>query len=328
MKITFFQRKPFQSFISIEHVFDMVRANLQQEDIQVSTHILRFHSKGVLKRIYITFEAAFNQSDVNHVTGDVNFLVFLLNWDRTILSVHGTFNPNPNLIIQRLLELIWWRLPLKRVKYVTVVSQALKQEIIQKFDCEAAKIKVIHNPVNKIFQTKLKSFSTKPVLLQVGTGVVKNVERLIIALDGIDCHLHLIGVLSEKQIGLLKKYNIEFSNETKLSISEMKTAYENCDVLTFVSIYEGFGMPIIEANAVGRAVITGNTAAMPEVANDAALLVNPLDIEAIRNGILKLINDKNYRNQLIENGFENVKRFDVNVIAKQYFELYKEVANS
>ena len=68
--------------------------------------------------------------------------------------------------------------------------------------------------------------------------------------------------------------------------------------------------------------------AMPEVAANAALLVNPLDTEAIRNGILKLIHDDNCRNQLIQNGFENAKRFDVKVIANQYLELYKKVYNN
>ncbi len=324
MKITFFQRKPFQDFVSIEHIYDMIRATLP-ERVEVKTHISKYYSKGILKRIYNIFEAIFYQSDVNHVTGDVNFLVFLLRRKQTILSVHGTFNPNPNPIIQSLLELIWWRLPLKKVKYVTVVSNTLKQEIIQRFHCEATKIHVIHNPINPIFQKKLKPFSKKPIVLQVGTKAAKNIERLIVALDGIDCHLYLIGVLTGNQKKLLQEYKIDFSNKIDLSILEMKKAYENCDILTFISVYEGFGMPIIEANAIGRAVITGNVAAMPEVANDAALLVNPLDINAIRKGILKLINDDNYRNQLIQNGFENAKRFDVNVIANQYFELYKEV---
>jgi glycosyltransferase involved in cell wall biosynthesis len=84
-------------------------------------------------------------------------------------------------------------------------------------------------------------------------------------------------------------------------------------------------MPIMEANAIGRVVITGNRTSIPEVAKNAALLINPLNMEAIRNGILKLINDDNYRNQLIQNGFENVKRFDVKMITKQYLELYEEV---
>jgi glycosyltransferase involved in cell wall biosynthesis len=151
---------------------------------------------------------------------------------------------------------------------------------------------------------------------------------LIIAIKDIFCHLRIIGRLNEEQLKLLKKYKINYSNTFDLSATEMLEEYRKADIVTFVSTYEGFGMPIIEANAVGRVVITSNIAAMPEVANNAALMVNPLDTEAIRNGILKLINDDNYRNQLIQNGFENAKRFDVNVIAEQYLELYKEVENN
>jgi glycosyltransferase involved in cell wall biosynthesis len=187
------------------------------------------------------------------------------------------------------------------------------------------KIKVIYNPLNPVFQPLEKPFSAKPIILQVGTKVVKNLERLITALEGINCHLHIIGMLSDGQKKRLERYQIEFTNEVSLSTFEMKRAYENCDIVSFVSLYEGFGMPIMEANAIGRVVITGNRTSIPEVAKNAALLINPLNMEAIRNGILKLINDDNYRNQLIQNGFENVKRFDVKMITKQYLELYEEV---
>jgi glycosyltransferase involved in cell wall biosynthesis len=324
MKVSFFQRKPFQDFVSIEHIYDMVRANLP-DGVEVETYISKYHSKGVVRRVYSIFEAALRQGEVNHVTGDVNFLVFLLNRKNTILSVHGTFNPNPSKIVQRLLELFWWRLPLKKVKYVTVVSNTLKKELINRFNCDKNKIKVIYNPLNPVFQPLEKPFSAKPIILQVGTKVVKNLERLITALEGINCHLHIIGMLSDGQKKRLERYQIEFTNEVSLSTFEMKRAYENCDIVSFVSLYEGFGMPIMEANAIGRVVITGNRTSIPEVAKNAALLINPLNMEAIRNGILKLINDDNYRNQLIQNGFENVKRFDVKMITKQYLELYEEV---
>lgn len=66
-----------------------------------------------------------------------------------------------------------------------------------------------------------------------------------------------------------------------LSNEEIKKKYEDCDILTLVSTYEGFGMPIIEANRVGRPVITSNILSMPEVAGEAACLVNPFDIENI-----------------------------------------------
>ena len=324
MKVSFFQRKPFQDFVSIEHIYDMVRANLP-ERVEVETHISKYRSKGVFPRIYNILEAAFRQGQVNHVTGDVNFLVFLLNSKKTILSVHGTFNPNPNKVIQWLLELIWWRLPLKKTRYITVVSYNLKRELIARFGCDSERLRVIYNPINPIFQPCVKAFSNRPVILQVGTKEAKNIERLMEALAGINCHLHLVGVLSNHQKSLLVKHKVEYHNDSKLSISEMKKAYENCDLVSFISVYEGFGMPIMEANAIGRVVITGNVAAMPEVANNAALMVDPLDIQAIKNGVLKLINDDNYRNQLIENGFKNVKRFDVKVIAKQYLELYEEL---
>jgi hypothetical protein len=66
---------------------------------------------------------------------------------------------------------------------------------------------------------------------------------------------------------------------------------------------------------------------MPEVAGDAACLVDPFSVESIRNGISRIINDDDYRNMLVKRGFENIKRFDPNTIALQYCELYKKVAD-
>jgi glycosyltransferase involved in cell wall biosynthesis len=84
-------------------------------------------------------------------------------------------------------------------------------------------------------------------------------------------------------------------------------------------------MPIIEANIVGRLVITSNCYSMPEVAGDAALIVNPYSIDEIRNGILNLIEDDEYRNQLINNGFKNTERFNLKSIAEHYLQLYNTI---
>ena len=324
LSIIFFQRKPFQDFVSIEHIFDMVRSQLR-EAIEARVFISKYESKGIWKRVYNIIEAKLRQGKINHITGDVHFLTFLLSRKTTILSLHATYNPNPSKVIQWILGVIWWRIPLHRVDYVTAVSIALKNEVVERFGCDAEKISVIYNPVNPIFTKHKKPFAAKPIILQVGTKSAKNIERLIAGLDGIPCHLHIVGVLVDKHLQLLQKHHIDFSNSINLSAEEMNEAYRNCDLLALVSVYEGFGMPIIEANAVGRAVITGDIAAMREVANDAALLVNPYDIKAIRKGILKLIDDEEYRNQLIENGFKNVKRFQLDSIANQYLELYEKV---
>ncbi len=70
-----------------------------------------------------------------------------------------------------------------------------------------------------------------------------------------------------------------------LTIDEVVDQYHKCDLVSFVSTYEGFGMPIVEANAIGRPVFTATVASMPEVAADAACLVDPFDVQAIRNGV-------------------------------------------
>ena len=99
-------------------------------------------------------------------------------------------------------------------------------------------------------------------------------------------------------------------------------------MVVFVSTYEGFGLPILEGNAVGRPVITSNISSMPEVAGDAACLVNPFDEAEIRNGVLKVIKESSYRQELVAKGLINVKRFRPEEIAKQYAELYKDIISA
>ena len=113
--------------------------------------------------------------------------------------------------------------------------------------------------------------------------------------------------------------------KSNLTKEEVVQKYIDADILVFGSLFEGFGMPIIEANAVGRAVVTGNCSAMPEVAGNAACLVNPLEVESIRSGIMRVIRDDAYRLHLIENGRINKERFEAVKIADEYFQLYKEV---
>jgi glycosyltransferase involved in cell wall biosynthesis len=96
-------------------------------------------------------------------------------------------------------------------------------------------------------------------------------------------------------------------------------------MVVFASTYEGFGLPIVEANATGRPVITSNICSMPEIAGSAACFVDPSDCSSIRQGILRVMNDDGYRADLIGRGLENVKRFRADTIAAQYAALYQEV---
>ena len=94
---------------------------------------------------------------------------------------------------------------------------------------------------------------------------------------------------------------------------------------TFRNVKEGFGLPIVEANAVGRPVITSRLYSMPEVGGDAACYVDSYDVGSIRAAVEKIIHNADYRQQLIENGYRNVKRFQLPVIAAQYAVLYRRL---
>jgi glycosyltransferase involved in cell wall biosynthesis len=193
-----------------------------------------------------------------------------------------------------------------------------------KFD--ESKIRVIPCCISDDFKPAPKAFnSSRPTFLQIGTGSNKNLLKVAEALTGIPCRLRIIGKLSEEHIAKLEACNIDYTNAFNLSDADITGEFAQCDALIFVSTYEGFGLPIVEANATGRPVITGNILSMPEVAGNAACLVDPFDVNEIRNGILRVMADEDYRNTLVANGFVNAQRFRPDRIAPQYLELYKEI---
>jgi glycosyltransferase involved in cell wall biosynthesis len=110
-----------------------------------------------------------------------------------------------------------------------------------------------------------------------------------------------------------------------LTRSEIVQQYESADMIVLPSTIEGFGLPILEANAVGRPVVTSNLSSMPEVAGDAACLVDPYDVESIRAGITRVLKEVQYRDDLVTNGLLNVQRFRANLIAAEYLRLYRRV---
>jgi glycosyltransferase involved in cell wall biosynthesis len=328
--VTHLTRKPGTAF-SIERVYADVRAALP-DDCVATVWACRHRSSGITGRVLDILAAARSpatlNSNVNHVIGDVHYLTFLLDRHRTVLTIHDMVSLRRRKGVRRyLLWLLWYWLPIRRATAIVVVSESTRAELLEAVRCDPALIHVIHNPVSPAFKPVPQTFNEAcPRILQVGTNPNKNLERVAQALSGIPCRLVVVGPLEGEQIRQLRQHGIDYENHVALSDEAIADQYRLADLVVFASTYEGFGLPIVEANAVGRPVVTSRACSMPEVAGDAACLVEPYSVESIRSGLLKVVHDAPYRAALIAAGFRNAERFRVDQVSESYAELYRKVA--
>lgn len=326
INITYYFRKKSLSAYSIERVFHNIHNNLPA-DINSTLFASRFFSTGFFKRLYNIFEARFVQSDINHITGDVHFLSFLLQKKITILTIHDCVMMERLQGIKRwIFWFFWLYLPVRCCAIITVISDATRIQVLKYTDIDPSRVVVIHCPVSEEFKPVNSTFNKIfPRILQIGTSSNKNIERVAEALTGQHCKLIIVGALSKSQLHALVKYKTDYLQLTNLSDEELIAQYVACDILMFASTYEGFGLPIVEANAVGRPVVTSNVWSMPEIAANAACIVDPMDVSSIRSAVIRIIDDDAYRSALVVNGFENVKRFQAKYISEQYAALYRQI---
>ncbi|MCK0123640.1 glycosyltransferase family 4 protein [Gelidibacter sp. F2691] len=323
--VTFIQRNPQLKFQSIEGLFGTIMGEISKSS---KTHLLytKYSGGGPLTIIKNLLVFKIPKDNIVHITGDVHYMAFVTG-KRTILTIHDIGSALKGSPLKQLyIKLFWFWLPVLFVKRITVISEFTKNELERMIPFAKRKIRVVQNPVGERFCHKEYVFNEiNPTILCVGTKANKNLERIFEASVNLNCQLHIIGSLTPDQVNLLQSLNINYKNSLNIPLSGIIEAYEECDLLCFPSTYEGFGMPIIEAQAIGRPVLTSNIGAMLEVANDSACLINPFESSEIEKGIKMIISDKKYRNELIVKGLENVKRFQVPAIAKQYISIYKEL---
>ena len=139
------------------------------------------------------------------------------------------------------------------------------------------------------------------------------------------CELTIIGALTDEQINKLNASGLSYNNRSNITFTEIIEHYQKTDIICFASTYEGFGMPIIEAQALGKPIITSNVASMPEIAGDTAVLVDPYSVKSIRNAIKRCIEDEQFRIKKIKAGYHNIQRFMPGAICEKYIEVYQKL---
>lgn len=272
-------------------------------------------------------KVAENNYDVIHITGQENYLIPFLDKSKLVVTVHDldSIISSEHGFAGRIKHLSFIN-TLSSVKYLTCISEKSKKEVIDNCKVDADRIAVIPNCVDPAFTYSPKAINKKyPTILHIGVNPNKNLKRTISALQGIDCHLRIVGPKQDVDYEMLNNSGIDYSLVSNLSNDEILQEYRNCDIVNFPSLYEGFGMPIIEGQATGRTVVTSNISPMKEVAGDGAVLVDPMNVTSMHYGYIEAINNSQ---KYIQQGLENVKRFDVSKIVKQYLDLYQYIISN
>lgn len=320
--ITLFFRAKREGVNSIEMVFSNLDVNLLPHQNRSVTQI----GGGLMTICKNILYARKHRTEVNHITGDVHYIV-IGTGRNTVLTVHDVQSVQYGSILKKLiLKALWFWIPALIVKKITVISEFTKKELSEIIPFAKNKIVVIHNAFCPSFGYIKKAFNKDyPSILHMGTNTNKNLERTIEALRDIPCHLNVVGKLTDAQKKLLESSGISYENHYDVAYSQIAVFYQRCDIVSFPSTYEGFGLPILEANAVGRPIIAGDIEVLHEVGEEGACYVDPYSVDCIREGFLMIINDDQFRHKLVSNGFENIKRFAPESIAAQYNGIYNSI---
>lgn len=303
-------------------------------NIRINKIYLPFTSRGIFhvlfNLIYLKWKTR-NASGLYHITGDVHYSILALPENRTILTIHDlVFLHTYKGITRRILKWLYIEIPIRKAQWITTISEKSKQEILDHSDCEPDKIKVIPDPIDPSFlnlQPPSTSFNLpQPCILFLGTKPNKNLELSIPALFQLPIHLRIIGELTSQQKKLLKKFRIDYSNVHNITQAQLVNEYMQSDIILFPSTYEGFGLPVIEAFATRKPVITSNISPMKEVAGNAAFLINPISIASIREAVQLIIANPQLQKQYTEAGQSRLLDFLPAQITDHYRKLWNIVS--
>jgi glycosyltransferase involved in cell wall biosynthesis len=327
--VTYIFRKGSPTIFSIEKLFNALHVYFEKTGVGVCRLELPYISTGIVSVLRnIWFVARRRKTRVLHITGDVHYAALLCLFSKTIITIHDC------VVLQRgrgfkrfVLWTLWFGLPVRLASAIVVISEQTKKELLSTVAVPERKITVIPNFVDPAFAFSERPFASEsPRILHVGTTPNKNLPRVVAALRDIPCVLVIVGQLPQAILRDLQARGVRYENYVSVDHATIMRLYEHADIISFPSTYEGFGMPILEGQAIGRVVLTSDLEPMRGVAGQGgALLVEPHSVDAIREGFLTLMSDGPLRARLIAAGKQNSRGYTLEAVAAGYLKMYQEL---
>ena len=238
---------------------------------------------------------------------------------------------------------------IRNAAMITSVSESTKRDILEYFHVPEDRVEVIHNGVEDKFLpirdeqilTMVKEKYNLPdrfVLYLGSTKPYKNLDGTLEAFSKLkeqyinpDNHIYLVigGLKHFSSFDLERKarelgIENDFFNIGYISEDDLPSVYSLAEVFLFPSIWEGFGLPALEAMACGTPVVTSNTSSLPEVVGEAGIMVDPKNTTSIAEALYRILNDKTLRDELSEKGIQQARKFSWRTAAVKLLETFKE----
>jgi glycosyltransferase involved in cell wall biosynthesis len=282
-----------------------------------------------------------------------NYTVPMISSGKTVVTIHDIIpfvHPEWSSVAERMRFHYLVQNSSRKASHVITVSQATKIDLMQRMRIPSNKISVIPPGVSEAFtpapKTHQKSFRMRygiihPFFLTVGAvHPRRNIFRLLEAYKilktrrSIDTVLILIGMtFSENYLRQVKEW-IERLGLTRdilwldyVSQKDLVCFYSYSEAFVYPSLYEGFGLPVLEAMACGTPVITSNLSSMPEVVGDSAILIDPLDVVDIADAMERMLDNRKMRLELIRKGLKQKNKFTWTRLAGETLEVFRRVVS-
>tara|TARA_B100000959_G_C14933461_1_gene604682 strand:+ start:56 stop:1036 length:981 start_codon:yes stop_codon:yes gene_type:complete len=324
MKIVLVQRSSSSGF-SLEAVYGAIHKELNQKiDIGIYTLNKNNFLKDLLKLRKM-------KADLYHITGDVHYLTLFLPKNKSVLTIHdvGRYLRDLKGLKRWIYKILWITLPIYFSEAVFFSSEITKKRVLKITSFNRKPNFVAGLCSNLEFKNpEYKRKAGKPYILHIGTAAHKNLLTVIKSIEKIECKLLIVGELTESDCSYLKDKEIDFENFININKNELEALYVKADLITFPSLHEGFGLPIIEGQASQTPVITSNFSPMLEVAGKGAILINPLDVNAMKESINKVLSDLEFTRKLVKRGSNNAKLFSSEVVASNHLGYYQRIIDS